>query len=175
MNRWTVTFFAILLFGSGWLWWTRLPADASSAVREPQPAAGYPAPDFALIRLDTGEETTLSALRGKPIILNFWATWCGPCRAEMPALQATYERYGENLLVVGVDQGEERAVVEKFLNELGITFPVLMDGDMTVGREYRILGLPTTFFIDSQGIIRRVHAGEINSAMLAEGIVEIGQ
>lgn len=175
MNRWTLTFLTILFLGSGWLWWTRLPADASQAVRTPQPAVGYPAPDFTLVRLDTGEETTLSALRGKPIILNFWATWCGPCRAEMPALQAAYERYGDDLLVVGVDQGEERAVVERFLDELEITFPVLMDEDMRVGRDYRILGLPTTFFIDRQGIIRQVHAGQINSAMLAEGIVEIGQ
>ena len=175
MNRWTLAFFSILLLGSGWLWWTRLPADASTAVREPQPAVGHPAPDFTLTRFDTGEETRLSDLRGKPVILNFWATWCRPCRAEMPALQATYERYGEDLLVIGVDQGEASGVVGPFLEEFGITFPILLDGDMSVGREYRILGLPTTFFIDSQGIVRGVHAGEINSAILAEGIVDIAR
>lgn len=175
MNRWTLTFFAILLFGSGWLWVSRLPADASQDVRTPQPAVDHPAPDFVLTRFDTGKEVALSDLRGRPVILNFWATWCGPCRAEMPALQAAYERYGEDLLVVGVDQGEEEAVVGPFLDEFGIGFPILMDGDMAVGREYRILGLPTTFFIDSQGIIRGVHAGEINSAILAEGIVDIAR
>ncbi|RLT45544.1 MAG: hypothetical protein DWI57_00215 [Chloroflexi bacterium] len=175
MNRWTLAFFAILLLGSGWLWYTRLPVDASPAVRAPQPAVNHPAPDFTLIRFDTDEKVSLSELRGTPLILNFWATWCRPCRAEMPALQAAYQRYGDDLLVVGVDQGEEGAVVGKFLEEFGITFPILLDGDMTVGREYRILGLPTTFFIDSQGIIRQVHAGEINSAILAEGIVEIAR
>ncbi len=175
MNRWSLTFLAVLFLGSGWLWWTRLPADASPAVRTPQPAVDHPAPDFTLVRLDTGEETTLSNLRGKPIILNFWATWCHPCRAEMPALQAAYERYGDDLLVLGVDQGEESGVVGKFIEEFGITFPILMDTAMSVSSDYRILGLPTTFFIDSQGIIRQVHAGQINSAMLAEGIVEIGQ
>ena len=175
MNRWTITFFTILLLGSGWLWYTRLPANASPAVREPQPAVEHPAPDFTLTRFDTGEKVSLSDLRGKPVILNFWATWCRPCRAEMPTLQAAYERYGDDLLVVGVDQGEEGAVVGPFLEEFGISFPILLDGDMAVGREYRILGLPTTFFIDSQGIIRGVHAGEINSAILAEGIVEIAR
>ncbi len=175
MNRWSLTFLTILILGSGWLWWTRLPADASPAVRTPQPAVNHPAPDFTLARLDTGENVALSDLRGKPIILNFWATWCGPCRAEMPALQAAHERYGDDLLIVGVDQGEESGVVEKFVEEFAISFPILMDPTMAVSSDYRILGLPTTFFIDSQGIIRQVHAGQINSAMLAEGIVEIGQ
>ena len=175
MNRWTITFFTILLLGSGWLWYTRLPADASPAVREPQPAVDHPAPDFTLTRFDTGEKVSLSELRGKPVILNFWATWCGPCRAEMPALQAAHERYGDDLQIVGVDQGEEGAVVKKFLDEFGISFPILLDPDMTVGHTYRILGLPTTFFIDSQGIIRQVHAGQLNSAILAEGIVEIAR
>ena len=175
MNRWTITFFSILLLGSGWLWVSRLPVDASPDVNAPQPAVGHPAPDFTLTRFGTGEKVNLSDLRGKPLILNFWATWCGPCRAEMPALQAAYERYGDDLLVVGVDQGEEGAVVGPFLDEFGITFPILLDGDMAVGREYRIMGLPTTFFIDSQGIIRGVHAGQINSAILAEGIVDMAR
>lgn len=175
MNRWTLAFFTILLLGSGWLWYSRLPADASPAVRAPQPAVDHPAPDFTLTRFDTGEAISLSDLQGKPVILNFWATWCGPCRAEMPALQAAHERYRDDLLIVGVDQGEERAVVEKFLDEFGISFPILLDPDMTVGHDYRILGLPTTFFIDSQGIIRGVHAGQLNSAILAEGIVDIAR
>ncbi|MCL4834738.1 MAG: TlpA family protein disulfide reductase [Caldilineaceae bacterium] len=175
MNRWTIAFFSILIFGSGWLWYSRLPANAPPAVRTPQPAVDHPAPDFSLTRFDTGEPVKLSDLQGKPVILNFWATWCRPCRAEMPALQATYERYGDDLLVVGVDQGEETGVVGPFLEEFGITFPILLDGDTAVGRQYRILGLPTTFFIDSQGIIRRVHAGEINSAILAESIIEIAR
>jgi len=175
MNRWTLAFFSILILGSGWLWHTRLPADTSAGRREPQPAVDHPAPDFTLTRFDTGEKVRLSDLRGKPVIVNFWATWCRPCRAEMPALQATFERYGEDLLVVGVDQGETGEVVGPFLDEFGITFPILMDEDMTVGRQYRILGLPTTFFIDSQGIVRGVHAGEINSAILAEGIVDMAR
>ncbi len=175
MNRWTLTFFSLLLLGSGWLWVSRLPVDASPDVNAPQPAVDHPAPDFTLTRLDTDEPVSLNDLRGKPVILNFWATWCGPCRAEMPALQAAYERYGEDLLVIGVDQGEEETVVGPFLDEFGISFPILLDGDMAVGRDYRIMGLPTTFFIDSQGIIRGVHAGQINSAILAEGIVDIAR
>lgn len=175
MNRWTLAFFTILLLGSGWLWISRLPADASTGGREPQPAVDHPAPDFTLAYFGTGESASLRDFRGKPVVLNFWATWCGPCRAEMPALQAAHERYGDDLLIVGVDEGEAEETVAAFLEEFGITFPILMDAEMAVGREYRILGMPTTFFIDSQGIIRRVHAGQLNSAILAEGIVEIAR
>ena len=169
MNRWHITFFAILILGGGWLWVSRVPVDAQQLARKPQPAIGYPAPDFALTTLD-GQSIALADLADTPIVLNFWATWCGPCRREMPSLQAASERYGDDVLIVGVDQAEDPRTVQRFVDELGLTFPIPMDTDGSIGQRYNVTGLPTTYFIDSRGIIRHVWAGEMNSVTLAEGI-----
>lgn len=175
MNRYTLTFVAILIFGSAWMWWTRPPVGAADTVNEPQPAADHPAPDFTLPRFETGDLVSLGDLTGKPMVLNFWATWCGPCRAEMPMLQAASERYADDIRIIGVDYGEDPSVVGPFLEEVGVTFPILLDQDLSVSNQYRIMGLPTTFFIDADGVIRQVYAGELNGAILAQGIVDISR
>ena len=172
MNRWILTFFLTLLLGSAWLWWSRVPVDAGETVREPEPAVGHPAPDFALTTLD-GEPFTLSDADGMPVVLNFWATWCGPCRNELPALQDAAERYNDRILFVGVDQAEEADVVQSFVDEFGLTFPIPMDSDGAVGQRYNVRGLPTNFFIDSNGLIRNIWSGEMNAITLAEQIEEI--
>lgn len=164
-----------LVLGSIWIWANRIESDML-VTRSPQPAVGYPAPDFTLpLATDASgdAELTLSQIRGRPVILNFWATWCGPCRAEMPMLQKIATSYADDVLILGIDQGESRAVVEGFLTEFGIDFTILLDGTMQVGNRYNILGLPTTFFIDKDGIIRQVYAGELNAVILAAGIEKI--
>ena len=88
----------------------------------------------------------------------------------MPTLQTTFSRMGERVLIVGVDQGETPADVQPFIDRLGLTFPIPMDSDMAVGNLYNIRGMPTTYFIDSDGIIRHIWVGEMNSVTLAEGI-----
>lgn len=172
MNRWTLFLIAILVVGSAWIWQSRVPVDYVPASKDPQPAVGHPAPDFTLPTLD-GAEFTLSALRGTPVVLNFWATWCGPCRAEMPELQSASERYEPRIRIIGVDQGESPEVVQAFMDELGVTFTVPLDADMEIGNRYRIIGMPTTFFIDKEGIVRQIWAGEMNGIILAEGIAGI--
>jgi peroxiredoxin len=175
MNRWHTVFLAILILGSGWLWLSRVPPSAQAQgvpwARGPQPATGYPAPDFTLATLD-GQELTLSQLRGKPVVLNFWATWCEPCKRELPALQATAEHYGADVTIIGIDQGEEAPVVEEYLNQYNLTYPVILDRDFAISAKYNVAGLPTTFFIDSAGIIRHLWIGEMNRITLAEGIAE---
>lgn len=173
MNRWYGMFLAILLFGGGWLWYSRVPEGTTLAVRPPEPAVNHPAPEFTLTNLRGGASLNLADLRGRPIVLNFWASWCGPCRDEMPILQATHQRYSDSVLVIGVDQGEPEATVQAFVDEFGLTFHILLDQDMAVGDRYRVMGLPTTFFIDRNGTIRKIWTGEMNSAILAEGIQEI--
>jgi thiol-disulfide isomerase/thioredoxin len=172
MNRWHVLFLGILIFGGSWIWLNRVPIATSALARTPQPAIDHPAPDFTLTTL-AGETFDLSEVQGKPVVLNFWATWCGPCQRELPTLQAAAERYGDRVLIVGVDQGEEPATVQRYVDQLGLTFAIPMDADFAVSELYNVRGLPTTYFIDSQGVIRQMWLGEMNSITLAEGVAEI--
>ena len=171
-RRWAFVFAAILLAGSGWLWASRVPLTAQPANLSPEPAIGYPAPDFSLQTLD-GEQFQLSAVRGTPVVLNFWATWCGPCQRELPALQYAAETYAGEVLIVGVDQGEEAPIVQTYVDKLGLTFPIPMDKEMEAGALFNVKGMPTTFFVDAGGVIRHIWAGEMNSVTLAEGIAKI--
>jgi peroxiredoxin len=125
------------------------------------PEKGFTAPDFSLPTLD-GDVIRLSDLRGKPVILNFWATWCPPCRDEMPDLELLWQTYDQgDVMVLGVDQGEPPQVVESFIQDVvRTTFPILLDPRQTVGRElYWVRSLPTTFFIDPDGVIQDIYVG----------------
>lgn len=134
---------------------------------------GDRAPDFTLTGTD-GKVMRLSDLAGKGVILNFWATWCGPCRQEMPLLQRAYEAHAsEGLVVLGVDVGEQPAQVQAFLKELGLTFPTVLDANQETSRLYRVYGLPTTFFIDRQGVIHYVLIGPADQDLLDRQIPEI--
>lgn len=172
MNRWYLFFVALMIAGPLWLWTSRLPVAATEQTLSPEPAVGRVAPDFTLTTV-TGETVQLSALRGQPVVLNFWATWCGPCQREMPALEASSQRFAGQVVFLAVDQGESQEVVQSYLDELGITFAVPLDTEMSVGDRYQVLGMPTTFFVDSEGIIRQVWMGEMNAVILAEGVAKI--
>lgn len=120
---------------------------------------GSEAPDFAL-KSQAGENLRLSEYRGQVVMLNFWATWCGPCRQEMPHLDDIYQRYHEagfELLGINVD-GEQRRAVE-MAEQLRVTFPVLFDDDKQVSRLYDIRAMPVTVLIDRDGRVRQVHHG----------------
>ncbi|MCU7905490.1 MAG: TlpA family protein disulfide reductase [Candidatus Thiodiazotropha sp. (ex Epidulcina cf. delphinae)] len=124
-------------------------------------AAGstQPAPDFTL-KSRSGENIKLSELRGQVVMVNFWASWCGPCRQEMPLLQQLYERYqsmGFTLLGVNVD--EERAAADKMLRDIPVSFPILYDDKSRVSKGYRVKAMPSTFMIDRDGQVRYLHKG----------------
>jgi thiol-disulfide isomerase/thioredoxin len=146
----------------------------------PAPAIGHPAPDFTLPVANTmadadtaSAEFTLSTLRGKPVVLNFWATWCPPCRAELPELNAASERLKGEVVIAGVNQAEARADVEAFAQDLDLSFPIPLDEAATVSQAYRIRSLPTTFFIDRSGVIRRIQVGPVTEATLAQHLETI--
>lgn len=131
---------------------------------------GKHAPDFLLSGLD-GEKVSLADLRGKPVVLNFWATWCGYCVEEMPLLQEAHdERAAEGLVLLAINSGETAAQAGQFMLAYGYSFQVLLDSNQSVTIDYNIRGMPTTFFIDAEGIIKDIKVG----AFLSKAQVEAG-
>ncbi len=121
---------------------------------------GEPAPNFQLRDMN-GQLVSLSDRQGKVILLNFWATWCGPCRVEMPAMERLYRRYSRKdfeILAVSTDP-QGAAVTRPFQQEIGLTFPILHDSDYRVGLAYGARTLPMTFMVDRQGIVRQLIFG----------------
>ncbi|WP_405101997.1 TlpA family protein disulfide reductase [Oceanobacillus sp. FSL H7-0719] len=114
---------------------------------------GESAPDFELETLD-GEVVKLSELKGQKVILNFWASWCPPCREEMPEMQKFYDDYKDDIKVIAINYNEKDQKVIEFLDEFGYTFPTPLDRDGSVGNEYGVLTLPTTYFIGTDGTIQ---------------------
>jgi len=168
-KRWNLLLLVLLLVGIAWIWVNRIPGDAAtvSASLPPAPARGHPAPDFSLTTL-AGEPFTLSELQGTPVVLNFWATWCPPCRAEMPELQAASERLAGEVAIIGVNQAEAPADVAAFVAGLGLTFPMPLDVDAEASRLYAVRSLPTTLFIDREGVIRQIQVGPVTEATLQQ-------
>ncbi|MCL5264286.1 MAG: TlpA family protein disulfide reductase [Chloroflexi bacterium] len=127
----------------------------------PALAGGKPVPDFTLRDL-SGNLVSLSDFRGKPVLLNVWASWCPSCRGEMSDLEAFYNEYSsQGVVVVGVNASEDRGTVASYVSRQGLTFPVLLDTDGKVGNMYRVDGLPASFFIDKDGILRAMRVGAI--------------
>jgi cytochrome c biogenesis protein CcmG, thiol:disulfide interchange protein DsbE len=137
------------------------------------PEVGRPAPALAL-PLAGGGEVDLAQHRGKVVLVNFWATWCTPCRAEMPAIERTYQAHRERgLEVIAVDVQERDADVLAFLREVEVSFPSAVDRVGDVVRRYRANALPTTFLVDRQGVIRDVHVGPLTDQMLEQRLAPL--
>jgi len=133
---------------------------------------GNLAPDFQFQNAG-GQTVSLNDMRGSPVVLNFWATWCGPCVYEMPLIQQMYEDYSEEgLVVLAINSGESPAKVEQFLKGRGLSFPVLLDIGQKITARYRIQYYPTTFFIDKDGIIRYVKPGAFLNMQQIEGSLD---
>jgi cytochrome c biogenesis protein CcmG/thiol:disulfide interchange protein DsbE len=171
-RRWRIFVAVVLLLGAGWTWLSRVPALGADVGQIPSPRVGFPAPDFALATL-RGEQTTLAAQRGNVVVVNLWASWCAPCRAEMPAIQQVYLAYydhGLRVLAVNstIQDSEENA--RAFTQELGLTFPVLLDRDGAVTRRYLVRALPSTFIVDRRGVVRSVIFGGASMAALQSAV-----
>ena len=129
-------------------------SDAAAVARQPAPDFTLPDPD--------GRQKSLSDWRGQPVLLNFWATWCGPCEVEMPALQAAYnEHQADGLVVLAVNTGEDFHTASQFIQANGFTLPVALDPDQTISNLLNVRGLPTSLFIQRDGTIARTWPGRI--------------
>ena len=141
---------------------------------EVAPVQGALAPEFSLISLE-GDQVSLADLRGHPVLINFWATWCAPCRIEMPHIQDRFERYADQgFVILAVDFDEPAGQVEAFRDELGLTFDILLDPGAEVQELYRNRSYPTTFFVDEQGVIQVQHIGVMTEGQLDENLAKIG-
>ena len=128
-------------------------------------AAGDKAPDFLLNNLDR-EPVRLSDFRGTPMVLNFFASWCGPCLTELPLLQAAYLRANLGYVVFGVATQDSRGAIEVLADDMKLTFPIVIDGDNSVTRAYRVIGPPYTFFINANGTVIDVIPGAMKQETL---------
>lgn len=145
------------------------PEDTQPATTEPTEPETVPAPDFTVQDWD-GNEVQFSDYLGKPIVLNFWAHWCGPCQMEMPEFNAAYERLGGEVTFLMVHEGAAVDDGKEKVTEGGYTFPVVFDVDSSAGNMYGITAFPTTFFIDKDGNLQAYYMGAMDASLLQQGI-----
>ena len=181
INRhWMIFSLSILALAAGWVWFSR-PGVSQASAEISAPQQGFIAPVFTLNTF-TGQSVALTGLKGKVVLVNFWASWCPPCRAEMQAIQNAYADYqGQGLVVLAVNTSyqDDLARAAQFARDEGLTFPLLSDPDGSISRLYRVQAMPTSFFIDRQGkIVRVVIGGPMPEALVRsqiESMMKAGQ
>lgn len=170
--EWTIWMVTIALLGSGWIFVSRSPKTESRTISLTEaPIVGHFAPSFTL-QTPGGETIALSEklAEGQPVVLNFWASWCGPCRVEMPFFQNASLKYKNRVAIIGINQGESEETVVDFGQQFNITYPLLYDPDDQVNQSYLVKSLPTTVFISSDGIVQEIVIGSMSQAVLEERI-----
>jgi peroxiredoxin len=166
-SRWFATGLLVVLmagigFSQAWSMGSRVPA------------VGMPVEDFQLADLD-GNMQRLSQYRGKIVLLNFWATWCKPCTTEMPAMQASFDKFRDKgFVVLAINELEDEAKVREHIKQYGHTFPVLMDRDNKVANQFGVFGLPVSVFIDQQGRVQEyIKGGLLTEQMINDTVAKI--
>ncbi len=174
-RHWFIFSLIVLTLGVVWTFASRSPVNAdNSGATLSSPREGFTAPDFTLDLLGGGQ-VTLSALRGKVVLVNLWASWCPPCRAEMPAIEKVYRSFksqGLEVLAINATNQDSVSAAAAFIQELGLTFPIPLDRNGEVSARYILRGLPSSYFIDRKGIIRSVVVGGPMSEALIQSKVE---
>jgi cytochrome c biogenesis protein CcmG/thiol:disulfide interchange protein DsbE len=165
----------------GLIWYFDRPQDAlgSQAVRvtastnAPAPHIGKAVADFEVTGID-GQKYRMSDFRGQPVWLSFWATWCPPCRAENPDIQAVYDQYKpQGLVVLAVSLGEEPRTIRDYATRTHLTYPMASDETTEIAALYRVVGIPTHFFIDRDGILREMRIGGLSKSVMEKKVKEI--
>lgn len=149
--------------------------DDSPAVASERPEVGKPAPDFALVDArDPSRTAKLSDYRGKVVLLNWFASWCEPCKREIPAFLAAEAALGDDLVILGVDYLESAEKATGILDELGAAYPAVLDSSGAVAKHYRVAGMPTTFLVDRDGTLVAARTGELKEDALGEFLAKAG-
>jgi cytochrome c biogenesis protein CcmG/thiol:disulfide interchange protein DsbE len=156
----------------GLLVWKVVTTERSEVPARLEPGQVVEAPEFELPRLDQDGELSLASLRGKAVVINFWASWCGPCRDEAPLLEAAWQRYrSRGLVIVGVDYDDVTGDARAFAKRNGMTYPLVHDKKKATVNRYDVTGVPETFFVDREGrLVGERVAGPVEKEQLAENI-----
>lgn len=159
----------LLLSSAVWIILTTIQTTARDQSILFAPQIGFLLPDFELNGIE-GENHQISDYKGKPIIINFWASWCKPCEAEMPALQKMYQKYSSDVVFLTINSTNQDNLVnvQNFINKFQLKFPVLLDQEGSVNSLFQVQALPTTFFVNSYGIIQEIIIGGPMSEVLLE-------
>jgi peroxiredoxin len=161
LNQRQFLYSLILLLGLVWIYISEDNSGASNPETLAAPQQGFLAPDFEL-KTPAGETVKLSGLRGQAVLVNLWATWCPPCRAEMPAIEKVYNEYKDRgfvVLAINMTYQDDASAVMPFVNKYDLTFPVLLDYTGETARAYQLRSLPSSFFIRRDGTINEVVIG----------------
>ena len=151
----------------------RFPEETPQPEQQPVVQKDFPLQDFELVNLE-GNAVKLSDFRDRWVVLNFWATWCPPCRQEMPLLEEVSKELSPELVVLGVNSMEADNEVRSFVETNNLSFMILFDGDGRVEQQYLIHGLPTTLFIDKNGVLKIRHVGVLTRSQVDEYLLELG-
>ena len=169
--RWLITIEVLVIVCGVWIYWARVPDN--SVPTAPKTNSGL-APDFSLSSID-GRAVSLNDWRGRIRLLNFWATWCVPCREEMPEIELAYQTWqDQGFIVLSINEADDRDAVREFVQTFHPTFPVLLDRDGTAAKSYRVVGLPTSVFIDRDGVARTVKVGAMNLGYIESQLAQMG-
>jgi peroxiredoxin len=156
-----ILYLFLLAAGFAWILFSADTSGTSTAGKIPAPQAGFLAPDFEL-KTPEGETIRLADLRGQPVLVNLWATWCPPCRAEMQTLETVYNDYkdqGFTVLAVNMTSQDDPREIAPFVEQRGLTYPILLDENGAVSKAYQMKSLPSSFFINRDGTINEVIIG----------------
>jgi peroxiredoxin len=168
-----ILYILVLIAGASWIILSGQPSEAPSVVAAPQ--AGFPAPDFTL-KTAKGETYTLSELKGQAVLINVWATWCPPCKAEMPAIEKMYNEYKDQgfvVLAINSTFQDDPLQITPFVEEYSLTFPILLDETSDISRAYQVRSLPSSYFVNRHGVITEVViGGPMSEALLRTRIEE---
>ena len=171
-SGWISVLIAILLVG-GIIYFNQ--TSSGNVSKEARPEKGYVAPDFTL-KNEQNEDVTLSQFKGKPVFINFWASWCPPCKVEMPFIQQAYEKYNDQVVFLGVNLtfNDSKAEAIQFMKDNGYQMPLLFDENpdqsKTIAALYRANSIPTSVFIDKEGVIQNIHLGAMDYATIEANI-----
>ncbi len=177
--EWVIAIVAVALLGGAWMLMSREDsAEFDNSLLTVAPMVGHLAPAFSAETPD-GQPFDLTdyidpdGSDGQPVVVNFWASWCAPCRIEMPHFESASLRYADRVQIVGVNQSEDPDTVRAFQQATGVTYPLLVDDQRTVNNLYGAINLPTTVFIDADGGVQEVFVGTMNQAVLEDKINQL--